>query len=118
MTGEKLRTRETTKTALVHFTGSRETSFAEIKREHLARGMPEIGFHFIIEEDGKLLKGRDQNKVGAHSPEFDETSVGICVVGGKGDMSFDQKIALDLLLAKIKEDHPEMESVKYVYRMA
>ena len=60
--------------------------------------------------------GRHISKVGFHHPELNDTSVGICVIGIREDMSDEQSIALTLLLEKIKSDYPSLETVKYLYR--
>lgn len=102
---------------LVHFTGNRDTNYSQIKRESLKEGISEIGYHYIIEADGKLLMGRHQSKVGFHAPEFDEVSIGICVAAERDDMTEPQSIALTLLLDKLRNDYPSMESIKYIYRI-
>jgi len=76
----------------------------------------EMGYHFVIERDGKLLMGRHQSMAGRHYPEFDAVSVGVCVVGKRDDLNERQSIALTLLLDKLQKDYPELESIKYFYR--
>ncbi len=107
--------RITTQFTLVHFTGDPSLSYGDIKKAHLDLGQPEIGFHFIIDSEGQILMGRHASKVGAHYPEFDETSLGICIVGSRNEMEDSQSIALTLLLEKLKSDFPEVETVKYIY---
>lgn len=53
-----------------------------IDRWHRARGSFKIGYHYVIKRDGTLEKGRDESEVGAHVPEFNEGSIGICLAGG------------------------------------
>lgn len=108
--------RTNTSMVLVHFTGAGEVDFARIKKRHQEAGLMEIGYHFVIERDGKLLMGRHQSKVGNHYPEFDAVSVGVCVVGERDDLNESQSIALALLLDKLQRDYPGLESVKYIYR--
>ena len=78
--------RNTTKFVLVHFTGDPSLSYSDIKKAHLDMGQPEIGFHFIIDSQGQILMGRPTSKVGAHYPEFDQTSLGICIIGSRHEM--------------------------------
>jgi N-acetyl-anhydromuramyl-L-alanine amidase AmpD len=40
-----------------------------------------IGYHFVIELDGTLKRGRPLEEVGAHAYEHNQTSVGICMIG-------------------------------------
>ena len=108
--------RDTTFFTLVHFTGDATLTYEEIKKAHLGNGQPEIGFHYIIDSQGQILMGRHVSKIGAHYPEFDETSLGICVIGSRHDLDDSQSIALTLLLENLKAEFPEIEKVKYIYK--
>ncbi len=112
----KLISRKTTQLILVHFTGSQETDYRQIRAESLQKGILEIGYHYLIEADGKLLMGRHQSKVGFHHPEFDVISIGIGVAAERDNMSDEQSIALTLLLDKLQNDYPSVEKIKYIYR--
>ena len=112
----ELKPRKTTEIVLVHFTGDEQTDYQQIKNKSLQEGISEIGYHYIIERNGKLLMGRHQSKVGSHYPEFDEVSIGICVAGERDDMTEQQSISLTLLLDKLRNDFPSVESIKYIYR--
>ncbi len=107
--------RDTTHFALVHFTGDPSLSYGDIKKAHLEMGQPEIGYHFIIDSQGQILMGRHASKVGSHYPEFDETSLGICVIGSRNEMEDSQSVALTLLLENLKNEYPDIEKVKYIY---
>ncbi len=48
-------------------------------REH--NDWRDIGYHWVIEEDGRLMPGRDESRVGAHVGGFNDHSIGICVTG-------------------------------------
>ena len=48
---------------------------------HKAKGWDGIGYNWFIEKDGKLVKGRDENKVGAHTIGYNDKSIGICLAG-------------------------------------
>lgn len=111
-----LKRRQETRFVLVHFTGDEPSSYEQIKKSHLQNGEPEIGFHFIITEEGTALMGRHVSKVGAHHPELDAVSIGICVIGNRDDMSDEQSIALTLMLENLKSDFPSLETVKYLYQ--
>lgn len=111
-----LKTRQVTRFVLVHFSGEDSPTYENIKQSHLDEGEPEIGFHFIITEQGATLMGRHVSKIGFHHPELDETSIGICVIGNRDEMSDEQSIALTLLLENLKSDYPSLETVKYLYK--
>jgi N-acetylmuramoyl-L-alanine amidase len=55
----------------------------EIDRWHKARGWRGIGYHFLVDRDGKIAKGRPVSEVGAHVSGHNIGSIGICLVGGK-----------------------------------
>ena len=67
----------------------RDVKTKEIKRWHIEeRGFSDIGYHYIIELDGKAKVGRPLWRVGAHCKGQNRKSIGICYVGGmEADMS-------------------------------
>ena len=103
--------RDSTQFAIVSFTGNSSLTYEDIKQSNNG----EIGFHFVIDPQGKIFMGRHSSKVGAYSPEFDDTSLGICVIGKRHEMEDAQSIALTLLLETLKAEFPEIESAKYIY---
>jgi len=62
----------------------------EIRRWHKtpgvlsAKGANDIGYHFVIDRDGKWGTGRPIEQVGAHCRGRNEGSIGICLLGGFG----------------------------------
>lgn len=65
-----------------HSAGPRDQSFEEIRRYHIeSRGFDDIGYHKLIEFDGRIHQGRTDDKVGAHAIGYNNRSLGICVVG-------------------------------------
>ena len=70
---------------IVHCSATREgmnVSKDTIRDWHLARGFNDIGYHFYIDLDGNIHKGRDIAKIGAHSKGQNRSSIGICYCGG------------------------------------
>jgi len=58
----------------------------EIRKWHVEeRGWSDIGYHHVICRDGILEPGRPVERAGAHCKGHNEHSIGICLVGGKGD---------------------------------
>ena len=58
-------------------------STSTIKRWHVqGRGWSDIGYHYIIGLDGAIDYGRAINRSGAHTKGENETSIGICYIGG------------------------------------
>ncbi|RNA10805.1 peptidoglycan-recognition SC2-like [Brachionus plicatilis] len=41
----------------------------------------DIGYSFIVGEDGNVYEGRGWSRVGAHAPGFNTNSIGICIIG-------------------------------------
>ena len=56
------------------------------------RGWSDIGYHYVIELDGEIVKGRSKQRQGAHVKGHNKDSIGICYVGG---MDKDMKNAKD-----------------------
>ena len=113
---KNLKTRLDTRFVMVHFTGDNLSTYESIKQSHLDKGEHEIGFHFIITEQGKTLMGRHVSKMGSHYPELDDISIGVCIIGNRNEMSDEQSLALTLLLEYLKTDYPTLEVVKYLYK--
>lgn len=44
-------------------------------------GWSDIGYNFIVGEDGNVYEGRGWTTQGAHAPGFNTNSIGICVIG-------------------------------------
>ena len=58
----------------------------EIRKWHVEdNGWSDIGYHFVIRRDGTREIGRPIEAQGSHVKGFNSVSVGICLVGGKGD---------------------------------
>lgn len=65
----------------------------EIHRWHTKeRGWAAIGYNDVIRRDGTLEPGRDldqdgntDEEIGAHAARFNANSIGVCMIGGKGD---------------------------------
>ena len=57
-------------------------SVESIRQIHLKRGFTDIGYHWYIGRDGKIYKGRDESKVGAHTTGQNAHSIGVCYCGG------------------------------------
>ena len=53
-----------------------------LKRDHLARGFNDIGYHFYITQSGTLKAGRALDKMGAHVKGYNKDNIGICLEGG------------------------------------
>jgi len=50
---------------IIHHTGAEEKDTAQVRRYHLSLGWQDIGYHYVIERDGKVVPGRSLELVGA-----------------------------------------------------
>ena len=106
------------KEIIIHCSATREGQdipVETIKDWHLARGFNDIGYHFYIDLNGVIYKGRDIDKIGAHCKGRNRNSIGVCYCGGveadgktpKDTRTQEQKESLLHVLKTIKAMYPE-----------
>jgi N-acetylmuramoyl-L-alanine amidase len=93
----------------------------EIKRWHVeGNKWSDIGYHFIIDRDGKVANGRDVSVVGAHVGGRNADSIGVCLIGGHGSNPTDkfldhftpeQEAALKTLLENLQSSHSSIKKI-------
>lgn len=64
------------------------------------KGWSDIGYHFVITQDGLIHEGRPLEKIGAHVAGFNSGSIGICLTGDKV-FSQAQFISLESLCSEL-----------------
>ena len=96
-----------------------EEKVDEIRRWHVEdNGWSDIGYHFLIDRDGTVAKGRDRDldgdvfeEIGAHVKGHNTNTIGIVLVGGHGSAAtddftehytHDQSVALRNQIANIE----------------
>jgi len=94
---------------------------AEIRRWHVEQNKwRDIGYHWIIDRDGRLYRGRPEDSGGAFEPKVNATAIGVCMVGGFGSAATDafddhytpsQDEALRGLIDSIRDRHPGIKKV-------
>ena len=70
---------------IVHCTATGEGkpfTVDDVRRWHKARGLADIGYHYLVYLDGSIHEGRDVDKMGAHCTGHNAHSIGVCYVGG------------------------------------
>lgn len=104
---------------LIHHTGSEVTmqtlpdgrrvgkpQFDAVDRYHKGKGWGAIGYHYFIEWDGTVKKGREEHLAGAHTTQWlmNYRSIGICLAGNfdVADPTPRQMVALRDLLTDIQ----------------
>jgi N-acetylmuramoyl-L-alanine amidase len=87
---------------------------SDIDAWHKKRGFKCIGYHYVVDLDGTVEKGRDENIVGAHCASHNTYSIGVCYIGGldknkkpKDTRTLEQKQALLKLLKELKCRYPK-----------
>lgn len=51
----------------------------------LRMGLLGIGYHFVVERDGRVVTCREEDRIGSHTPGHNLDSIGICLVGGRDE---------------------------------
>ena len=107
--------RKSTTMIIIHCSATREGQDIKaktIKQWHRARGFSDVGYHYIIDLDGTIEKGRDESLVGAHCVGKNAISIGICYVGGcdknlkpKDTRTDAQKKAMKTLVHQLMEKY-------------
>ena len=88
----------------------------EINRWHIQRGFDCIGYHYVIRRDGRVEKGRPDDRPGAHEPGLNGRSIAVCLIGGvdsskkmnpENNFTQEQFDSLRALLIRLKSVHPK-----------
>ena len=103
--------RTTTDKIIVHCTATpegREVTVREIDCWHRKAGYSGIGYHYVVHLDGRVEKGRDERRIGAHTVGQNNCSVGGCdaAMKPKDTRTAAQKAALIKLLKELKQRYP------------
>lgn len=103
-------------TIIVHCSATVEGEHVSAKiidRWHRTQGYNSIGYHYVIQPNGIIERGRSEESVGAHCKGHNLHSIGICYVGGldmegnpKDTRTPAQKESLSLLIEDICNRHP------------
>lgn len=109
--------RQSTDAIFVHCSAtkaSQDVGVREIRQWHKEQGWLDVGYHYIIRRDGTIEAGRDEGAVGSHARGYNNTSVGVCLVGGidakgKPEANFTdaQMESLRALLGELKARYPD-----------
>jgi N-acetylmuramoyl-L-alanine amidase len=102
-------------------TRSTTQKVAEVRRWHVVeRKWRDIGYHYLIDRNGFVAKGRPIDQIGAHTINKNTNTVGIALFGGHGSASTDkfadnytpeQDKALRALIAQLRADYPAIKVV-------
>lgn len=92
----------------------RDFRAADIDRWHRARGFRKIGYHYVVDLDGTVERGRDVSEAGAHCLGKNGRSIGVCYIGGlkrDGKTPADtrtaaQRRSLTALIGRLRREYP------------
>jgi|GEM_PF-329422 len=104
---------------IVHCTATpegRRVTVDAIRQWHKARGWSDIGYHYVVYQDGSVHEGRPVERAGAHAKGHNADTIGVCYVGGltkdgetpKDTRTGEQKAALDVLLRDLIKRFPDI----------
>ena len=100
---------------IMHCSATREGrpfTAKDIDSWHRARGFSKIGYHYVVDLDGTIEKGREEHEDGAHCTQerMNHRSIGICYIGGldengmpKDTRTEAQKASLRRLVENIRQ---------------
>lgn len=111
--GLTYRLRQATRRIILH-----DSHLPSTHRSHLAAmratgrtmGLLDIGYHLVIERDGRCFEARPVDCVGSHTPGCNHDSVGVCLAGGfegADDFTLEQEETLHALLDVLLSRYPE-----------
>ena len=66
---------------LHHSESPPSTTYETINKWHKAKGWAMCGYHYVIQADGSIHKGREDNVIGAHVKWDNAASLGVCLTG-------------------------------------
>ena len=75
---------------------------------HLGFGWDGIGYHAVIERDGRIQRGRPEFWIGAHVYGHNGESLGVCLIG-RNDFTPAQMDGLQHLLEEWRRRYPQAE---------
>jgi hypothetical protein len=86
-----------------HSASSTKMKMEDLKAIHLKEGYSDIGYHKVIEGDGKVRQGRSDLLMGAQAKGLNGYSLGVCVVGNfeEIEVSESQEKSLVQVLASL-----------------
>jgi len=97
----------------------KDYTVADIRAWHKQRGWSDIGYHYVVYRDGRVMLGRPVGQVGAHVSGRNTGTIGVCYVGGvaadgktaKDTRTAAQRDSLLWLVRQLKAKHPSIRKV-------
>lgn len=73
--------RNRTELIVLHHAAAKSCTVQEVHKWHINRGWSGIGYHYFINKDGEIFRGRPEDTVGAHVTGHNSRSIGVCFEG-------------------------------------
>lgn len=104
------------KEIIIHCTACRPNKTPQaIKQEHIRdNGWKDVGYHFLIDSEGHVWRGRDVSEVGAHCTGRNTNSIGIAYIGG---LNIDNKPANTMTRAQMVAMFQLLEVLKMAFNI-
>lgn len=112
----KFNNRKTTTHIVIHSSATKPSmdwGVRDIDALHRSIGYLGVGYHVIIKRDGSTEEGRPKEALGAHVRGHNNTSLGICLIGGVDDnlkaannFTTEQFHSLDVVLQGLENLYP------------
>lgn len=98
---------------VIHHNGVAGRDISNIRRTHLAKGWSDVGYHYVIKENGVCQRGRPEAKSGAHAQGLNANSISVCLIGNGNKKEFtpDQTDALYYKLLELTEAYPDSQII-------
>ena len=109
-------TRNSTKYIVIHHAKSRNCTAEDVHRWHQQEnGWLGIGYHYFLAKNGKIIRGRPEKAMGAHTLGYNDKSIGICL---EGDFDIEsvtdaQKTSLKELLRHLLKTYKKAKIVRH-----
>ena len=71
-----------------------------LRVEGRARGLLDVGYHFVIERDGWVTETCPRECMGSHAPGMNHDSIGICLAGERTDYPTQEQVVSLSILAR------------------
>lgn len=95
------------KSIVVHVSDSpdnKDIGVEDIRQWHIQKGWSDVGYHYVVKQDGQVEKGRPIEKPGAHTKGYNSDSIGVCWVG-KTEITKEAFASLMNLLLKLLDTY-------------
>ena len=73
--------RTVTRKLILHHAAGSGLDAQTIHRMHRQNGWAGIGYHYYVRKDGRVYRGRPEDRVGTHTAHHNSDSIGVCFEG-------------------------------------